>query len=396
DSGGDALPNTPAGVFARLVADVGLGGTDPVALLGLIKHPLFRLGAGAGAHARAAAALEHAVLRGPRPRPGTTALRQALASFRAELAKVRRGETSDLHPSDPRCRLTYGDLAAAHALVQALAQAFAPLERVDPRRATTFTALAACHRAALETVGADAEDRIAVYDGPTGEALVHAFDDIAAQAGQADLAVTPAAYAELFETAIANRVVRRPDQPGARVRIFGPLEARLTDAHCVVLGSLNEGVWPPEPKPDPWLSRPMRLALGLDLPERRIGLSAHDFAQLLGAPEIVLSRSAKLAGAPTVASRFLQRLAAVAGDTRWARLTARGARYIDWAQSLDRPTRVMRIRRPEPKPPRATRPRALSVTEVEHWLRDPYTIYAKHILNLDRLDPVDMPPSAAE
>ena len=37
--------------------------------------------------------------------------------------------------------------------------------------------------------------------------------------------------------------------------------------------------------PDPWLNRgPCAAQLGLDLPERRIGLSAHDFAQLLGAP----------------------------------------------------------------------------------------------------------------
>jgi ATP-dependent helicase/nuclease subunit B len=396
DSGGDALPETVAGVFARLVADVGLGGVAPASLLALLKHPLFRLGAAPGAHARAAAALEHAVLRGPRPRPGTAALAHALASFRTELAKVRRGESSDLHPSDPRCRLADDDLAAAEALIARLAQALEPLERIEPRKETTFSALSACHRAAIERLSDDDGGRVAAYAGPTGEALVFAFDEIAAQSGDPDLAIKPADYADLFNVAIADRVVRRPEQPDGRVRIFGPLEARLTDADRVVLGSLNEGVWPPEPRPDPWLNRPMRLALGLDLPERRIGLSAHDFAQLLGAPEIVLSRAAKLSGAPTVASRFLQRLAAVAGDARWAEVIARGAKYVDWAQSLDRPARVTRIKRPEPKPPRATRPRALSVTEVEHWLRDPYTIYAKHILRLDRLDPVDMPPSAAE
>ena len=38
----------------------------------------------------------------------------------------------------------------------------------------------------------------------------------------------------------------------------------------------------------------------------------------------------------------------------------------------------------------------LSVTEIEDWLRDPYTIYAKHILRLSPLDPVDMPLSAAD
>ncbi len=123
-------------------------------------------------------------------------------------------------------------------------------------------------------------------------------------------------YVELFAAALAGRVVRRPLQPGLRVRILGPLEARLTESDRVVLGGLVEGVWPPESNTDAWLSRPMRLALGLDLPERRIGLSAHDFAQLLGAREVILSHAAKIAGTPTVPSRFIQRLAAVAG-TRW-------------------------------------------------------------------------------
>ena len=59
----------------------------------------------------------------------------------------------------------------------------------------------------------------------------------------------------------------------------------------VVLGGLNEGSWPPETRSDPWLSRPMRRGLGLDLPERRIGLSAHDFAQALGAPDVILTRA---------------------------------------------------------------------------------------------------------
>jgi ATP-dependent helicase/nuclease subunit B len=191
-------------------------------------------------------------------------------------------------------------------------------------------------------------------------------------------------------------VVRRPGAPGARVRIYGPLEARLTDVDLVVIGGLVEGVWPPEARTDPWLSRPMRHKLGLDLPERRIGLSAHDFAQMLGAPAAILTRSAKVAGAPVVASRFLQRLAAVAGAARWSAAVERGAHHLGLARRLDRSETPIRIKAPEPRPPRAARPAALSVTEIEHWLRDPYTIYAKHILRLPRLDPVDMPPSAAD
>jgi ATP-dependent helicase/nuclease subunit B len=140
----------------------------------------------------------------------------------------------------------------------------------------------------------------------------------------------------------------------------------------------------------------MRHQLGLDLPERRIGLNAHDFAQMLGAREAILSRAAKVGGAPAVASRFLQRLAAVAGEARWDAARARGHRYLDLARSLDHAESFDPVRPPEPRPPRAARPSALAVTDIEHWLRDPYTIYAKHILKLARLDPVDMPPSAAD
>ena len=165
----------------------------------------------------------------------------------------------------------------------------------------------------------------------------------------------------------------------------------------MVLGGLTEGVWPPETRADPWLSRPMRQALGLDLPERRIGLSAHDFAQALGAKEVVLTRAARVAGAPTVASRFVQRLAAVAGEARWDAAIERGGQYLGWARQLDRPAAAPRpIARPEPKPPREARPSSLSVTEIETLLRDPYSIYARHVLRLRPLDAVDTPLGARD
>ena len=145
-----------------------------------------------------------------------------------------------------------------------------------------------------------------------------------------------------------------------RVRIFGPLEARLQPVDRLVLGGLVEGVWPPETRADPWLSRPMRHELGLDLPERRIGLSAHDFAQALGAPEVILTRAAKLGGAPTVASRFVQRLAAVAGEARWhGRAGARRALSSSWrARSTRRPQRAAADRAARSPSRRATRGRS--------------------------------------
>jgi ATP-dependent helicase/nuclease subunit B len=375
DSSGDSLADTPAGVFARLAAEAALDGLDPVTLLALLKHPSCKT-----LDRYATEILERAILRGPRPKRGTAGLSHALTSFRAELARFRRKEESSLHRSDPRTVIGDAELDAAAALVAQLAKALAPLETL-PQQPQAFTAIAGRHW-----------DVIAALGGATRE-LADAFEEIAA-AGPLD--VLPADYPELFHAAIADRKVRRPEAD-VRVRIYGTVDARLVSVDRLVLGGLVEGVWPPETRADPWLSRPMRHELKLDLPERRIGLSAHDFAQALGAPEVILTRAAKLGGTPTVASRFVQRLAAVAGEARWQTALGRGANYINLARALDSPVGVPTPAvRPRPKPPLAARPIALSVTEIEHWLRDPYTIYAKHILKLVPLEAIDTPPGVAD
>jgi ATP-dependent helicase/nuclease subunit B len=382
DSGGDALPDTEAGVFARLTATAALEGLAPVTLLALTKHARFRLGAAAGAHTGAIAALELAILRGPRPKSGAAGLAHALARFRTEA----------LHDSDPRKTLAPEALTAARTLVGQLATALAPLEGL---RTQSFAALAVQHAHVIGALSRDDEGNEAAFAGPDGIELARAFEDIAEQ--RDDFPVAAGDYADLFETTIADRTCRRAETPGARVRILGPLEARLVSVDRVVLGGLVEGVWPPETRTDPWLSRPMRLELGLDLPERRVGLSAHDFSQLLGLPEVILTRAAKLAGAPTVASRFTQRLAAVAGEMQWRAARDRGEKYLGWARDLDRPpTQPKPVPRPRPTPPLKARPETLSVTQIEDLLRDPYTIYARHILKLQPLDAVDTPPGARD
>jgi ATP-dependent helicase/nuclease subunit B len=392
DSGGDALAETPAGVFARLAGEAALGEVAPVTLLALLKHPLLRLDG--TAERRAVATLERAVLRGPRPRPGTMGLAHALASLRTELDKLRRQEDSSLHRSDPRTDLSDAELAAAAGLVDRLAKAFAPLEALG-RTPAPLIDIVARHRDVVAALSRQ-DGGEAAFAGTDGTALGNLFEDIATSPSAAGVTVAPSDYSEIFRTIIAGRVVRRPGLPGVRVRILGLLEARLTDSDRVVLGGLVEGSWPPETRTDAWLSRPMRRELGLDLPERRIGLSAHDFTQMLGAGEVFLSRALKVAGTPTVPSRFVQRLAAVAGD-RWQGVVERGNSYLEWARALDRPEGPPRpAERPAPKPPRAARPAALSVTDVENWLRDPYTIYAKHVLRLAPLDAVDTPPGAAD
>jgi ATP-dependent helicase/nuclease subunit B len=396
DSGGDALMDTSAGIFARLAAEAAAKGLEPPTLLALLKHPLFRLGGAHGALKRAIEVLELALLRGTRPQAGCIGLARDFDRFRDELRKLRNNDTSSLHALEQRAKLKDDELDQAQALIAALQKALSPLESVASSKPHDFTELAQRHRKALMALSSDQHCIAVVFEESQGSALTSAFDDLLRNERPSGLMVQLGDYPDVFQTAFADRMVRRPESASAQLHIYGQLEARLTESDRVILGGLVEGVWPPAPRIDPWLSRPMRHELGLDLPERRIGLSAHDFAQLLGAGEVILTHAAKVGGAPAVASRFLHRLEAVAGEERWKEAKRAGENYVRFADELDRPDKVEPIPQPAPKPPRETRPLKLSVTAIEDWLRDPYTIYAKYILRLDPLDPVDMPLSAAD
>jgi ATP-dependent helicase/nuclease subunit B len=336
------------------------------------------------------------LLRGTRPQGGSSGLAADFARFRDELRKLGKGEISSLHRAEPRARLRDRELDQAAMLISSLRQALEPLEGLCGPTPHDFSEFAQRHRETLVNLSADEHQVATAFEGQEGLVLASAFDDLLGRQEKIGLMVEAGDYAEVFQAAFADRQVRRRGLPGAQLHIYGQLEARLTETDRVILGGLVETVWPPAPRVDPWLSRPMRHELGLDLPERRIGLSAHDFAQLLGHEDVILTHSAKVGGAPAVASRFLHRLEAVAGEERWKAAKAAGDKYVHYAGAMDQPAEVRPIEQPQPKPPRDTRPTKLSVTAIEDWLRDPYTIYARHILRLAPLDPVDMPLSAAD
>src|SRR5207302_1829665 len=175
-----------------------------------------------------------------------------------------------------------------------------------------------------------------------------------------------------------------------RLAILGPLEARLQPFDVVVLGGLNEGTWPRSAAADPWLSRPMRERLGLESPERSIGLAAHDFATLAAVPDVRLTRALKVDGVPTVASRWLQRLQQLARGLGQEQQLSKGLPFAGYVQMFAVPDEQPKpAPAPGPRPPVSERPRELSVTEIEKWLRDPYAVYARRILRLRALDPLD-------
>lgn len=389
DSAGRPLAVTPPGVLARLVATAALNGAAADTLLALLKHPLTALGLDPAATRRAARSLERAVLRGPRLRAGSAALRHALAGRARDFAR------DEERPTNAARDLSHGEWEAAEALAAALEAALTPLERMAAAREAPLAALVEAHIAALRAVARPPEGEGGLFAEEAGEALADLLDSLRASAATGP-AIAPADYPGLFTALLERQVVRPRGGTDPRIHIWGALEARLQRVDLVVLGGLNEGTWPGQTRLDPLLSRPMRAALALEPPERRIGLAAHDFAQALGHAEVWLTRAAREDGEPKVASRWLQRLTAYAGEDLTKAMLARGAERLAWARGLDAEERRDPPVRPRPSPPVALRPRQLSVTQIETLIRDPYAIYARRVLRLAPFEPLAKLPDARE
>jgi double-strand break repair protein AddB len=361
DSAGHPGKLTAPGVFLRMVAAVLGQPLSPVALMEILKHPL--CGADRRAHLALARRFESEALRGG-------AVEVDLGSFAAWAAGVEGAE---------------GWLAGLHA-------AFAPVESPAPR---VLKAWATLHRQTAEALaGAGLWEKVA------GRAVVRVFDTLAL--GQDHTTLYDAAqYRALFASVLARIEVRDdPLQAHPDIAIWGTLEARVQSVDLMIMAGLNEGVWPKHPGHDPWLNRDMRRQVGLRLPERQVGLSAHDFQQAMGAGEVLISRALREGDVPSVASRWVMRLQNLlggmdGGEAVLEAMQARGDRLLALAASLDRPLGPARpAKRPCPAPPLAARPRRLSVTRVETLIRDPYAIYAREILKLRPLDPLMPAPDA--
>jgi len=372
DSAGMPLHLSPPGRFLRHVGDLMRDTLTAEGLLTLLKHPLTHTGADRGPHLRLTHELELHLRRHGPPYPDTASL-------------TAWGDTQK-------------DTAAA-AWVRWISDCFCAKAITADLPLSDFV-----------TRHIDMANRIAqgpVDGSPHGlwrnDAGQEAWKCVSNLAEHADYGgpMTASDYTTLFHAILSNGEVRNPDTPHPHILIWGTLEARVQGADLLILAGLNEGSWPEAPKPDPWLNRALRHQAGLLLPERRIGLSAHDFQQAASAPEVWLTRSIRSDDAETVPSRWLNRVRNLlaglpdqGGALALEDMKARGAHWLRLVAALEDPGHVPAQKRPSPCPPLAARPRDFSVTEIKRLIRDPYAIYARHVLRLRPLDPLMKVPDA--
>jgi len=373
DSAGLPLALSAPGRFLRHVAGVFGQRLAAEALLILLKHPMAGAGGARSTHLRLTRTLE---------------------------LQIRR--TGPAFPDGPMLM----GWAARHGAEAWAARLVAALNGVAEVGARPLALHVAQHRALAEALArGDGPDTGPLWQGPAGEAALALMDGLAREAEHGGT-FSPAEYRALFDALMQAGEVRDAPIVHPRISILGPREAREAGAGLVILGGLTDGVWPRLPPPDPWLNRRMRAEAGLLLPERQIGLAAHDYQQAVAAPRVVLTRALRDAEAETVPSRWLNRLVnlmeglpAQQGPQALAAMRQRGAAWLTLAEALEQPTGAMRAdpglrpaQRPAPQPPLAARPRKLSLSNIGRLIRDPYAIYARATLGLYPLDPVRQAP----
>ena len=359
DSAGTPLHLTPPGRFLRHVAGLFDRPLDAEALLTLLKHPLTHSAHGRNDHILKTQKLELRMRRTGLPYPDRESL-------------IRLAPLADKNDADAMEAWAHW---VADVICAKTASGKLGLTDWVNRHIALATDIAN---------GPDGADGGELWLKKAGQEARKTMNDVLAE-GDAAVELTASDYANLIGGILSQGEVRDRDSPHASIMIWGTLEARVQGADLVILAGLNDGTWPEAPKPDPWLNRKMRLDAGLLLPERRIGLSAHDFQQAIAAPEVWLTRSIRSDDAETIPSRWINRLknlikglAASGGVDVWAQMQRRGDEWLARTRQLEATDEVEKAKRPAPCPPVSARPRRLTVTEIQTLIRGPYASNAKH------------------
>lgn len=367
DSAGTPLSQSAIGQFLILVTQACETNLAPTTLLSLLKHPFFSVET---ITRKTISKFEEHLLRGIKPPPGFDGLRLRLKSFEDKTEK-------------PAPDLT--------ALIETLEERLSPLLSLyNAAEDLRFKTMLETH---IKTCEALSDPEILWKDESGQSAAIFMGDLFEHSSLFPDIYTN--SYTPIVQQFLSAQTLRPAYGTHPRLQILGQLEARLIDADLVILGGLNESTWPPDPGHDPWMSRPMRKEFGLPVAERSIGLAAHDFVQGLCAPTVAITHAARIDGAPTVPARWLQRLDTVLEATGLGTENLRGAELEHWRAALDRAQEATPIERPRPTPPIENRPQKLPITAIETWLKDPYSVYARYILKLKTLDPLEKDADAA-
>lgn len=356
DSAGKPLHLTPVGIYLLSILQVLEEDFSNSSVLALLKNPFMRL---------------HSDIASLRRRVRNYELALRTPSYSGNKKEISEALLQD---------------------ISLLKQIMNPLKSLYDNPQADFTVLLQTHLQVAEALSDAASENETGADvlwrGDDGRKAAALFSKVLPQLKVLEQ-IPPKQYLSILTGLIASETVRPLYGTHPRLKILGPIEARFNHYDVVIIGGVNEGVWPQLPSSDPWMSRPMKKDFGMPLPERSIGVMAADFCQLLCAPEVYLTRASRVAGTPMNKSRWLLRLETVLKAYGYNAENLIDYQYAGLARLQDTPAAQDKIVIPAPKPPVSARPRRLSASWLERLICDPYSVFAAKILRLKPLDAPD-------
>lgn len=352
DSAGVPLNLTPTGIYLRLIAEAAEDIESNVKLISFLKHPYTRLNM-----------------------PAADFHKQ---TYNYEL-QLRQRNNNDLSDEAKSFINSVQDvLSELHTMLTAPAVEFSDILQLHIKTAELFAASDA------------AESKNILWRGDAGKCAAQFVTKMLDSANVLGT-ISGKDYIPLFCELAGLETVRSNYGTHPRIHILGPIEARLNHFDYVILGEVNEGIWPKPAQADMWMSRPMKKDFGFSLPEKNIGILGADLCGFLAADNVILTRAERIDGAPMKKSRWLLRLETILYALNSDIEVLKDDDFFVLANQADKPVSYIPIKAPTPCPPTEARPRKLSASGVDLLVADPYSVFAKYILKLYPLNELDMP-----
>jgi ATP-dependent helicase/nuclease subunit B len=366
DSAGIPVANSEAATFLLLLSEMVAQRISPISLLSVLKHNLCTCGYKKNDFAKIVSELEINILRGPRIEGGLDGIKKI----------ILKKELLDLIP-----------------IVEELQQDLEEFVSLFVSSSLSF------EKILLKNI--ELAEKLSMTEGDVclwrnEKDFRQCLEDIVSSSQ--GIEIDPLHYNKFLKSILEKALSWPQSNKHPRLSILSPMEARLQHFDLMILGEVNKGSWPLGIQTN-WLSKTMRLDMGLPPEETLFGLAAHDFASFLFAPEVVVSRAKKVNTSPTIPSSWWLRMETIAKVSGLEEEIKCDDKWRDWAGLLDANCLVGdrgEIKQPAPAPPVQSRPRMLSVTQIEKLIRDPYSIYASHILKLKKLKDLDAEPDMSD
>lgn len=348
DSAGLPLHLSPVGVFLRLIAESAEDRTSEIKTISLLKHPF-------------------------------TLCKSTPAEFR-KMA----------YDYELQLRKKNAELTEINDVIKKFYESLEEFSNAISCSEIEFCDILRLHIKTAEALAASADDtKNILWRGDAGKSAANFFTKVLESAPVLGK-INGKDYLPLICELMAYESVRSSFGTHPRISILGPIEARLHNFDYVILGEVNEGIWPKPAQADMWMSRPMKKDFGFNLPEKNIGILAADLCGFLAADNVILTRAERVDGTPMKKSRWLLRMETILKALSSDIESLNNKDFFLIANMIDKPKTYEPIKASAPCPPVSARPRKLSASGVDLLVQDPYSAYAKYILKLYPLDELDV------